>query len=109
MLPKMTHLQCFIVHLVTRDEHSGRYLRQRLEEVGEKKSMAAFYQLMARIEEAGWVAGWYETEVVDGQTIKERRYTSTIEGRRQFHNAVTFYDSIRKNSQIDEILDIVLR
>ena len=35
---------------------------------------------MARLEDAGLVAGQYEQKVVDGQIIKERRYALTPRG-----------------------------
>lgn len=108
MLPDITHLQAFIIQLIAKDEHSGRYLRSRLAEAGEPKSPAAFYQIMARMEKAGLVAGHYMTSVVKGQTIKERRYHATITGMQKFLESAAFYSRARKKSRISQILEKTL-
>ena len=55
-------------------ERRGRELRRRLEDFGVRRSGPSFYQLMARLEDAGYVRGWYEQEIVEGQIIRERCY-----------------------------------
>ncbi|TWT63383.1 helix-turn-helix transcriptional regulator [Rubinisphaera italica] len=90
-LPDVTHLQFFILYLIRNDAHSGRYLRERLAEEGARKSAPAFYQLMSRMEDAMLISGWYESFVVSGQTIKERKYKITPEGQRTIKFVQQFY------------------
>ncbi len=90
-LPELTHLQFFVLDLIKSDPHSGRFIRERLAEEGEKKVGPAFYQLMSRLEENGLVSGWYESFVLDGQTIKERRYEITPHGKRSLKKLQEFY------------------
>lgn len=76
-----THLQMVVLGDLVNGERSGIDLRQRLSDEGFRKSAPAFYQLMARLEDAKWVEGWYEKKDVDGQVIRERRYHITGNGR----------------------------
>lgn len=108
MLPEITHLQAYVIQLIARDEHSGRFIRASLEDVGTKTSPAAFYQLMARMEKSGLVSGHYDTSVVDGQTIKERRYHATLAGLAAFLKAVDFYKKSRQTSAISQIVETAL-
>src|SRR5688500_1063257 len=93
-LPEVTHLQ-FLVLAVLLDggELPGRVVREKLAEAGQRKSGPAFYQFMARLEDAGLVEGWYDQKVVDGQIIKERRYriagrgVEAVEATRAFYTA----------------------
>jgi len=71
-------------------ELRGRSIRQRLSELGHEKSGPAYYQFMARLEEAGFVAGRYEKKVIDGQVIKERVYKITGNGVRAREGFVNF-------------------
>lgn len=73
-IPDLTHLQFLILSVLMGSEASGREIRAELAKQGQTKSLAAFYQLMSRMEEAELVEGWYETRVIDGQTVKERNY-----------------------------------
>ena len=85
-LPDLTHLQFAIVDVLGPREKSGRELRQGLRERGIRKSGPAFYQLMARLEEAGVVKGRYDQKIV-----KERRYKITGSGVRARERALDFY------------------
>lgn len=99
-LPNVTHLQFLVLDLVRDDAHSGRFLRERLADEGAKKSAPAFYQLMARLEDARLISGWYESFSVDGQTIKERKYEITSKGKRTIDLVKEFYDArFRKTSK----------
>ena len=51
----------------------------------------AFYQMMARLEDAGLVAGEYDQKIVDGQIIKERRYSLTARGETAWTATRVFY------------------
>ena len=90
-LPDITHLQFVVLASLLDGEQSGRFLRQILEEDGERKSGPAFYQMMARLEDAGLVDGHYDQKIVEGQIIKERRYRVTATGITACRRAYEFY------------------
>ena len=90
-LPKITHLQFLVLASLFGGEQSGRFLRQKLKEYGEGKSGPAFYQMMARLEDAGLVRGHYAQKIVEGQIIKERRYLITGTGNTALRRAYEFY------------------
>src|SRR6266516_1366818 len=90
-LPELTHLQFAVLNIVETATISGRALRARLREDGIKKSGPAFYQAMARLEEARFVKGWYEQKIVEGQIIKERHYQILANGISALRQARNFY------------------
>lgn len=90
-LPAITHLQFLILESLTSGDRAGRDLRARLAEHGVRNSAPAFYQMMARLETAGLVTGWYEQSIVSGQIIKERHYEVTKAGTRALDEAHHFY------------------
>jgi hypothetical protein len=47
--------------------------------------------MMSRLEEAGFVEGWYDQKLVEGQNIKERRYRLTRTGLRACESTRAFY------------------
>ena len=90
-LPEITHLQFLVLASLLDGEQSGRFLRLKLDEIGERKSGPAFYQMMARLEDAGLVRGRYEQKIVEGQIIKERRYRVTAAGHAACNQVYEFY------------------
>jgi DNA-binding PadR family transcriptional regulator len=90
-LPDITHLQFLLLAALMDGERSGRELREVLANEGERKSGPAFYQLMARMEDAKLVKGRYDQKVVDGQIIKERVYKVTGAGVGAFESVRDFY------------------
>ena len=80
--PPLTHLQYLVLGVLRTDEQPGRVLRQALAAYGVRRSGPAFYQLMARLERARLVEGWYEQVTVGDQAVTERRYRITREGAR---------------------------
>jgi len=90
-LPAVTHLQVLVLEAVSEGDEVGRDLRDRLAGRGVRSSAPAFYQMMARLEEAAFVEGWYEQRLVAGQNVKERRYRITRRGRRALAETRTFY------------------
>jgi len=90
-IPDLSHLQMLVLECLGTQKHSGRELRQRLAQSGSKKSGPAFYQLMARLEEAGLVEGEYSQKIVEKQIIKERWYRVTGEGARAARRTLDFY------------------
>jgi DNA-binding PadR family transcriptional regulator len=93
MIPNITHLQFLVLASLMDGELSGQELRAELAKHGEAKTLAAFYQLMARLEELKIVKGRYEQVVIGDQRVKERRYEIVAAGRRAVDKAVEFYVS----------------
>jgi DNA-binding PadR family transcriptional regulator len=93
-LPSLTHLQFLVLGVLRSEEQSGRLIRQALAAYGVKRSGPAFYQLMARLEKASLVEGWYEQIPAGDQTVTERRYRITPEGGRLWARAQAFYQDV---------------
>src|SRR3954466_8402097 len=90
-LPALTPLQFVVLGALLVDERRGRQLRRELARHGARRSAPAFYQMMARLEDAGWVDGFYTQRIVDGQIIKERGYRITAAGQRAWNATRDFY------------------
>lgn len=93
-LPKLSHLQFLVVGMLCRGPHSGREIRDRLRAFEIRKSGPAFYQLMARLEDAGLVEGSYHQEVIEGQIIRERHYRVTSAGSQAWDASRRFYAEV---------------
>lgn len=98
VLPTLTHLQYLVLGVLRNEEQPGRVLRQVLASYGVRRSGPAFYQLMARLEKARWVEGWYEQVTVGDQAVTERRYRITPEGARLWARAQGFYEDVARLS-----------
>src|SRR5205809_3378643 len=92
-LPPLTRLQFAVLDALGASQITGRDLRARLKENGINKSGPAFYQMMARLEEAKYVEGWYTQEIIDGQIIKQRHYRMMSDGVRAVNETRKFYQS----------------
>jgi DNA-binding PadR family transcriptional regulator len=82
-LPTISPLQCLVLDILSRRSHDltpGPELRELLDKEGAPRSGPAFYQCMSRLEAAGLVRGTYASLEINGQKIRERRYTITREG-----------------------------
>jgi DNA-binding PadR family transcriptional regulator len=90
-IPEITHLQFLVLGMLRGGERLGRVVRRTLKRHGIDRSGPAFYQMMARLEDAGLVAGEYDQKIVDGQIIKERRYTLTPRGEAAWTATRAFY------------------
>jgi DNA-binding PadR family transcriptional regulator len=90
-LPPITHLQFLVLEALTGGEHAGRDVRTLLAAQAVKSSAPAFYQMMGRLEDAGFVEGWYDQKLVGGQNVKERRYRLTRRGERALADTRAFY------------------
>lgn len=95
-LPTLTHLQYLVLGVLQREEQPGRVVRQALAAYGVRRSGPAFYQLMARMERARLVDGWYEQVTVGDQAVTERRYRVTRESARLWTDAHRFYDELAR-------------
>lgn len=89
--PPLTDLQFIVLQVVAARERSGREIRDALLQEGERKTLAAFYQLMSRLEDGGLVKGRYVRIEVGGQSVNERRYKITDSGLRSWHTTREFY------------------
>ena len=90
-LPDITHLQFLVLTGLREGTRAGRDLRALLAEHGARRSAPAFYQMMARLEDAELVTGSYDNRVENGQAIKERRYEVTPAGERAWDATRDFY------------------
>jgi DNA-binding PadR family transcriptional regulator len=69
-------------------------VRDALAAYGVRRSAAAFYQMMARLERDGLVDGYYGQVVVGDQSVTERRYRITPAGTRIWSDTRAFYESV---------------
>jgi DNA-binding PadR family transcriptional regulator len=90
-IPEITHLQFLVLGMLRGGPRPGRVVRRTLKRHGIDRSGPAFYQMMARLEDAGLVTGEYDQKIVDGQIIKERRYTLTTRGESSWTATRAFY------------------
>jgi DNA-binding PadR family transcriptional regulator len=90
-LPEITHLQYQILSVLMGSERSGQSVRNELREQGVKKSGPGFYQLMARLEDARLVKGWYQQRQIGDQLVKERWYELTAGGKKAWRTTSDFY------------------
>lgn len=90
-LPRLTHLQFLVLTELARGTGRGRDLRERLHGAGVRQSGPAFYQMMALLEDAGFVRGRYEQQVVAGQIIRERHYRVEAGGKKALQDSKRFY------------------
>jgi hypothetical protein len=59
-VPRLTHLQFYVLASLLREPLAGRTVRARLRDVKVRQSAPGFYQMMATLEDSGFVTGWYE-------------------------------------------------
>ena len=90
-IPDVTHLQFLVLSILGTNELPGRTVRKELSNEGAKKTTAAFYQVMSRLEDAGYVRGRYKQKAVHGQKARERWYKITGEGCQVCDEAWDFY------------------
>ena len=92
-LPPLTHLQFIVLGalMAVQDGRAGKHLRRELARHRVRRTAPAFYQMMARIEDAGWVEGFYTQQIVAAQIIKERQYRITASGLRAWTATRDFY------------------
>lgn len=92
-LPELSYLQLLVIEAIAAGRVSGRKVREHLKQNGVPKGGPAFYQLMSRLEDSGFVEGNYEEKIIDGQRIKERFYRVTGEGERAVRQALNFFEN----------------
>jgi DNA-binding PadR family transcriptional regulator len=90
-IPRLTYLQFLVLSLLRDGDRSGRHLRDHLAGYQATGSGPAFYQMMARLEESGYVEGNYESSEVRGYVVKERVYGITVRGNAALEEVRLFY------------------
>lgn len=90
-IPPLSHLQFLVLGVLRQQSLPGREIREQLRSYDVRKSGPAFYQLMARLEDAGLVKGSYHQEIVESQIIRERHYKITASGSRSWEASRDFY------------------
>jgi DNA-binding PadR family transcriptional regulator len=90
-VPEITHLQFLVLEIIGALERPGRYIREQLQKEGARKSLPAFYQMMARLEDAGLIKGSTHAISVEGQPATERRYKITGSGLKALQQVKGFY------------------
>jgi DNA-binding PadR family transcriptional regulator len=93
-VPDLTHLQFLVLGVLHGGERPGRVVREALAEYGVRRTAAAFYQLMARLERDRLVTGHYRAVVVGDQSVMERRYRITAAGAALWTETRRFYESV---------------
>ncbi|EGF27380.1 PadR family transcriptional regulator [Rhodopirellula baltica] len=89
-IPEITPLQSLVLGVLSKNAASGKEIRQELQSRGAKKSLPSFYQLMSRLEEAGFVTGSYKLISVNGKNVRERTYKITGQGRKVLQHSLDF-------------------
>ena len=93
-LPTLTHLQFLVLGILLGNEQPGRVVRASLAAYGVRRSAAAFYQMMARLERERFVEGQYGPVVIGDQAVTERRYRITAVGAKRWADSRAFYESV---------------
>ena len=93
-LPPLSHLQFLALGVILSNDEPGRVIRDVVADYGVRRTGAAFYQLMARLERDGLIEGWYEPIVVGDQAVRERRYRITPAGSRAWTHTRSFYETV---------------
>jgi DNA-binding PadR family transcriptional regulator len=95
-VPEISHLQCLALGVLLPGDRAGRDVRDVVRRFGVRRSRAAFYQFMSRLERDGLVEGWYEQVRVGDQMVTERRYAITPAGRRAWQETRAFYEAVER-------------
>jgi DNA-binding PadR family transcriptional regulator len=77
---EITVLQFRVLATLLDGDLAGRDVRDRLAEIGAPMKLAAFYRLMGRLEDAGFVEGRYERRRVSNENVRIRIYKITGAG-----------------------------
>ena len=98
LLPDISHLQFLALGVLLDGEQPGRAIRDAAAGFGFRRTAAAFYQLMSRLERDSLVEGWYEQVKVGDQAVTERRYRITAAGTRAWKETRAFYETVALNA-----------
>lgn len=95
-VPELSHLQYLALGVLQNGEQAGRELREAVRAFGVRRTRAAFYQFMSRLERDGLVTGWYDQVQVGDQRVTERRYQITTAGRKAWATTHAFYLAVER-------------
>jgi DNA-binding PadR family transcriptional regulator len=98
-VPAISHLQAVALGALLSSDQPGRVIREHLKRYGARRTAAAFYQMMARLERDGLVEGWYQQIQSGDQAVTERWYRVTAAGRRAWHHTRAFYESVARTAE----------
>ena len=90
-LPRITHRQYAVLGAIGGESISGRELRKQLKRAGIRHSRGAFYQLMARLEDGGFVEPSEEDVLIGDQRYKERWYRLSGDGANAMREVEMYY------------------
>ena len=90
-LPEVSRLQFLVLGTLLRGAVAGHAIRAQLDDYGVRKSGPGFYQLMARLEDAELVEGWYESKQGKQRRVRERHYRVTAQGRLAWTESSEFF------------------
>ena len=93
-MPVATHLQFLVLAVLKDGERPGREIRRIIARYGVRRTSAAFYQMMARLERVRWVEGWYRTNRGRRPGGHRARYRLRPAGARACDEARAFYESV---------------
>jgi DNA-binding PadR family transcriptional regulator len=93
-LPPLSHLQFLTLGVILSSDEPGRVIRDVVADYGVRRTGAAFYQLMARLERDGLIEGRYEPVIIGDQAVRERRYRITAAGSRAWRQTRSFYETV---------------
>lgn len=92
-LPQLTHLQFLVLSLIGPRQALGGQVRSRMAHDGVRLTAPAFYQLMARLEDAGLVTGQYVRADGANRALRFRAYRVTGAGVTAVNQSREFYYS----------------
>lgn len=96
MIPKISHLQFMILQSLHTEEKTGKQLRNELRLEGVKRTKAAFYQLMNRMEWSGLIKSNYKGETPEYQQLKDKYFNITKKGIIFYTKTIEFYSRFVK-------------
>lgn len=97
-IPKLTDVQMLFLEAIGAEKVSGRQLREKLAELGWRRSAPVFYQFAARLEDEKLIEGWYEQRTIAGQPVRERFYELTAHGKQALVETLHFYEERLRNN-----------
>ena len=97
-LPHISHLQFLALGALVAGERSGRSIRDQAGGFGVRRTAAAFYQMMARLERDRLVEGWYQPVRIGDQAVTERWYRITAAVSRAWAATREFYQHVFRSA-----------
>ena len=98
-VPQITHLQFLVIDAIASlQQASASEIRKQLSEYGLDQKGPKFYQLMGRLEKAGFIESWSQPFDAAGSEVTRTFYKNRPDGKKQKQLVCEFYaarDSIR--------------